>query len=145
MTSSMRGWAAVTGVAERKPERWTDGETTIDMLAKIGVQAITDAGLSLGDVDGLLCHPMGGVPMLVPSTIAEAMGLHVSYAATVDLGGATGAGMVWRAAAAIEAGQARAVLCVTAARRQRRSANQPKRSGQALGRDTSAWAEFEVP
>lgn len=141
----MRGWAAVTGVAERKPTRWTDGETTIDMAARIGVEAIADAGLELADIDGLVCHPMGGVPMLVPSTIGEAMGLHVTYAATVDLGGATGAGMVWRAAAAIHAGQARAVLCVTSARRQRRPAVQPKRSGQSLGRDTSAWAEFEVP
>jgi acetyl-CoA C-acetyltransferase len=141
---SMRGWAAVTGVAERKPTRWTDGETTIDMTAKIGVEAIADAGLGLADIDGLICHPMGGVPMLVPSTIGEAMGLRVTYADTVDLGGATGAGMVWRAAAAIHAGQARAVLCVTAARRQQRT-GQPKRSGQSLGRDTSAWAEFEVP
>src|SRR6516165_9190882 len=143
--NGMRGWAAVTGVAERKPTRWTDGETTIDMTAKIGVEAITDAGLELADIDGLICHPMGGVPMLVPSTIAEAMGLRVSYAETVDLGGATGAGMVWRAAAAIHAGQARAVLCVTAARRQRRDPSLPKRSGQSLGRDTSAWAETEVP
>jgi acetyl-CoA C-acetyltransferase len=143
--NGMRGWAAVTGVAERKPTRWTDGETTIDMTAQIGVQAINDAGLEIADIDGLICHPMGGVPMLVPSTIGEVMGLRVSYAATVDLGGATGAGMVWRAAAAIHAGQARAVLCVTAARRQRRTADQPKRSGQTLGRDTSAWAEFEVP
>jgi acetyl-CoA C-acetyltransferase len=141
----MRGWAAVTGVAERKPTRSTDGETTLDMLAKIGVEAIADAGLQLADIDGLICHPMGGVPMLVPSTIGEAMGLRVTYAATVDLGGATGAGMVWRAAAAIHAGQARAVLCVTAARRQRRSETQPRRRGQSLGRDSSAWAEFEVP
>lgn len=147
MTSEqgVRGWAAVTGVAERTPTRWTDGETTIDMLAKIAVEAIADAGLQLADIDGLLCHPMGGVPMLVPSTIAEQIGLHVTYAGTVDLGGATGAGMVWRAAAAIHAGQARAVLCVTAARRQRRLADQPRPRGQTLGRDTSAWAEFEVP
>src|SRR5881409_1268730 len=40
--SGMRGWAAVTGVAERKPTRWTDGETTIDMAARIGVDAIAD-------------------------------------------------------------------------------------------------------
>jgi acetyl-CoA acetyltransferase len=145
MAATMRGWAAVTGVAERKPTRWTDGETTIDMIARIGVEAIADAGLELHDVDGLVCHPMGGVPMLVPSTIGEAMGLRLSFADTVDLGGATGAGMVWRAAAAIHAGQARAVLCVTAARRQRRSPDAPRRAGQSLGRDTSAFAEFEVP
>jgi acetyl-CoA C-acetyltransferase len=141
----MRGWAAVTGVAERKPTRWTDGETTIDMAARIGVAAIADAGLELTDIDGLVCHPMAGVPMLVPSTIAETLGLRVTYADSVDLGGATAAGMVWRAAAAIHAGQARAVLCVTASRRQRRTGAQPKRSGQPIGRDTSAWAEFEVP
>jgi acetyl-CoA C-acetyltransferase len=145
MADGVRGWAAVTGVAERKPTRWTDGETTVDMLAHIGVAAIADAGLELADIDGVVGYPMGGVPMLVPSTIAETMGLRVSYAETVDLGGATGAGMVWRAASAINAGQARAVLCLTAARRQKRSATQPKRSGQSLGRDTSAWAEFEVP
>ena len=141
----MRGWAAVTGVAERKPTRWTDGETTIDMTAKIGVEAIADAGLELGDIDGLICHPMAGVPMLVPSTIAEAMGLRLMFADTVDLGGASAAAMVWRAAAAIHAGQAQAVLCVTASRRQRRSEPRPKRSGQPLGNDTSAFAEFEVP
>ena len=119
--NGMRGWAAVTGVAERKPTRWTDGETTIDMTARIGVRGHRRRRpASSADIDGLVCHPMGGVPMLVPSTIGEAMGLRVTYAATVDLGGATGAGMVWRAAAAIHAGQARAVLCVTAARRQRR-------------------------
>jgi acetyl-CoA C-acetyltransferase len=141
----VRGWAAVTGVAERKPTRWTDGETTIDMTARIGVQAIADAGLELADIDGLICHPMAGVPMLVPSTIAETMGLRVTYADCVDLGGATAAGMVWRAAAAIRAGQAHAVLCVTASRRQRRDGAPAKRSGQPLGRDTSAFAEFEVP
>lgn len=143
--TGMRGWAAVTGVAERKPTRWTDGETTLDMISRIGVAAIADAGLTLADVDGLVCHPMGGTPMLVPSTVGEAMGLRLSYAETVDLGGATGAGMVWRAAAAIHAGQARAVLCVTGARRQVRKADQPKRSGQSLGNDTSAFAEFEIP
>ncbi len=144
--AGMRGWAAVTGVAERKPTRWTDGETTVDMFAKIGIEAVRDAGLELSDIDGLICHPMAGVPMLVPSTMLEAMGIKASFAETVDLGGATGAGMVWRAAAAIHAGQAKAVLCVTASRRQIRKADGgPKRSGQSLGRDTTAWAEFEVP
>src|SRR5215211_7085526 len=97
MTSSMRGWAAVTGVAERKPARWTDGETTLDMLSTIGVAAIADAGLQLDDVDGLLCHPMGGVPMLVPSAIGAALGLRVTYAGSGDVGGCTGAARVWRA------------------------------------------------
>ncbi len=146
---SVRGTAAVVGVAELKPTRWTDNVSTIDLFTQVGLAAIADAGLELSDIDGLVAHPMAGVPMLVPSTLIESMGLRCSFASTVDLGGATGAAMVWRAAAAIAAGQANAVLCVTAARRQRRiEAPGPKRpsgSGGVGGKDTSAWAEFEVP
>jgi acetyl-CoA acetyltransferase len=148
--SGLRGSAAITGVAERRPTRWTDNETTLDMFARIGVEAIADAGLELHDIDGLIAHPMGGVPMLVPSTLIELMGLRATFADTVDLGGATGAAMVWRAAAAIASGQARAVLCVTASRRQRRDpAAKARGDGGGHrgvgGRDTSPWAEFEVP
>jgi acetyl-CoA acetyltransferase len=147
---SLRGSAAVVGVAELKPSRWTDNVTTIDLFTQVGLAAIADAGLELSDIDGLVAHPMAGVPMLVPSTLIESMGLRCSFASTVDLGGATGAAMVWRAAAAIAAGQANAVLCVTASRRQRKAPSEPGRkrpSGTAGvgGKDTSAWAEFEVP
>jgi acetyl-CoA acetyltransferase len=40
------------------------------------------------------------------------MGVHPRYSNVVDIGGASPAGMVWRAAAAIAADQCRAVLCV---------------------------------
>lgn len=147
---SLRGSAAVVGVSELKPSRWTDNVSTIDLFTQVGLAAVADAGLELSDIDGLIAHPMAGVPMLVPSTLIESMGLHCSFAETVDLGGATGAAMVWRAAAAIAAGQASAVLCVTAARRQRRAPSAPgvkRQTGTAGvgGKDTSAWAEFEVP
>jgi acetyl-CoA acetyltransferase len=147
---SLRGAAAITGIAERKPTRWTDGETTLDMFSRIAVGAVEDAGLQLHDIDGVIAHPMAGVPMLVPSTIIELLGLRTTYAETVDLGGATGAAMVWRAAAAIAAGQCNAVLCVTASRRQRRDPAAKSRGAGGGhrgvgGKDTSAWAEFEVP
>lgn len=153
---SLRGSAAVVGVAELKPSRSTGDETTIGLFTKVGLAAIADAGLELSDIDGLVAHPMAGVPMLVPSTLIESMGLRCTYADTVDLGGATGASMIWRAAAAIRSGQANAVLCVTAARRRGERAKPaagaagapPKRpagSSGIGGKDTSAWAEFEVP
>lgn len=147
---SLRGAAAITGIAERKPTRWTDGETTLDMFSRIAVAAVEDAGLELHDIDGVIAHPMAGVPMLVPSTIIELLGLRSTYAETVDLGGATGAAMVWRAAAAIAAGQCKAVLCVTASRRQRRDPAAKSRGAGGGhrgvgGKDTSPWAEFEVP
>ena len=89
---------------------------------------------------------MAGVPMLVPSTIVEAMGLRVSYADTVDLGGATGAGhgVAGRGSHPRRPGARRAVRHRVAPPTARR-VHSPSAAGQPLGRDTSAWAEFEVP
>ena len=42
--------------------------------------------------------------MFAPATLAEYMVLQVNFAETVDLGGGSPVGMVWRAAAAIELG-----------------------------------------
>ena len=76
--------------------------------------ALDDAGLGPGDVDGLLTHPMDTLARLVPSTLAEYTGLGLTYGDSVDLGGASAVGMLWRAAAAIEAGMRSVCLCVTA-------------------------------
>jgi len=46
--------------------------------------------------------------------VADQLGVRPSYCDVVDLGGATATGMIWRAAAAIDAGVCRAVLCVLA-------------------------------
>ena len=139
---TLRGQAAIVGIGELKPARYTEGETTLGIMAKAGVRAIEDCGIPFGDIDGLLVHPIGGVNMLTPSTVVEFMGLQVSFAESVDLGGATGAGMVWRAAAAIAAGMCRACLCITGARRERRTGG--RRAGGGM-RDRSPFAEFEVP
>ncbi len=139
---TLRGQAAIVGIGELKPVRHTEGETTLGIMANAGVRAIEDSGIPFRDIDGLLVHPIGGVNMLAPSTVVEFMGLEVSFAESVDLGGATGAGMVWRAAAAIAAGMCRACVCITGARRERRSG----RPGGGGGlRDRSPFAEFEVP
>lgn len=139
---SLRGQAAIVGVAERAPVRQTEGETMLSMLAQIGIGAVEDSGIPFGEIDGLLVHPMGGVPMMAPSTVLEFMGMQARFAETVDLGGATGAGMVWRAAAAIAAGMCTSCLCITATRRQRRQAGTSRGGGM---RDSSPSAEFEVP
>ncbi|MGH9137553.1 MAG: thiolase family protein [Acidimicrobiales bacterium] len=146
---SLRGAAAVIGLAERAPSRYTDGETNLDVLAGVGVDAIRDAGLTLADIDGLVVHPIGGLPGFVPATVAEHLGLRPRYAELVDLGGATSAGMVWRAAAAIAAGMCTTCLCLTGTRRRRRPPPAPSnggsRSASRAGRDRSPHAEFEAP
>ncbi len=141
---SFRGRAAIVGIGELKPSRYSEGETTLTMLAQAGLLAIEDAGIPLEEIDGLLTQPLPETQMLAPSTVIEFMGLQVNFAEVVDLGGATGAGMVWRAAAAITEGLCHTCLCLTGARRERR----PDDRGQ-LGwggmRDRSPYAEFEVP
>src|ERR1700687_3530306 len=110
---SLRGRAAIVGIGELRPTRYTEGATTIGMLTKAGLLSIEDSGIPFGEVDGLLVHPVADTSMLVPSTLAEFMGLKVNFAELVDLGGATGAGMVWPAAAAISEGICSTCLCLT--------------------------------
>ena len=149
---SLRGVAAVVGLAERAPQRYTGDETDLDLLAGVAVDAMLDAGVERSEVDGLIVHPIGGLPGFVPATVAEFVGLRPRFAELVDLGGATGAGMVWRAAAAIAAGMCTTCLCLTGTRRRRRRA-----SGDASDRavraprsfpptrDRSPHAEFDAP
>lgn len=134
--------AVITGVAELAPRRETGGETELALSARVGAAALADADVPLYDVDGLLTHPMSVAARLVPSTLAEFMGLHVTYADAVDLGGATGVGMLWRAAAAIQAGMCTVCLCITAVPRP------PAATGRGprwQSPDRSPYLEFEVP
>lgn len=139
-----RGKAAIAGVGELKPSRYSEGETTLTMLAKAGLLALDDAGIPFEEVDGLLTQPLPETQLLAPSTIIEFLGLRANYAEVVDLGGATGAGMVWRAAAAIAAGLCHTCLCLTGARREQRPEGRG-RMGWGGMRDSSPYAEFEAP
>ncbi len=113
---TLRGVAAIAGVAELKPERMTPPEVgAMEVIAEVSRAAIQDAGVSIREIDGLLVDTFNDSGLLLPSSVAEYLGLHVSFGELVDLGGATGAGMVWRAAAAIAAGQCEVCLCVNAA------------------------------
>jgi len=106
--------AAITGIAEMKPQRSSDGLSTLGIWADVSRQAILDSGLTLADVDGLLIGPpIVEMTAMWPAHLGEYLGIHPSYEDVVDLGGASACGMVWRAAAAIQAGICRAVLCVT--------------------------------
>jgi acetyl-CoA C-acetyltransferase len=106
--------AAITGIAEMRPQKSAAGLSTLGIWADVSRGAMLDAGLESKDVDGILIGPpiTEMVPMW-PTHLGEYLGIRPRYANVVDLGGASAAGMVWRAAAAIQAGLCRAVLCVT--------------------------------
>lgn len=121
--------ASIVGIGELKPARRTRGETTLGMIAEVSRQAVEDAGLEKGAVDGLLVGPqVGETPMHVPATVAEYLGLQPRMANLVDLGGASAAGMIWRAAAAISSGMCEVVLCVLAAPREEQTLRSPNRN-----------------
>jgi acetyl-CoA acetyltransferase len=106
--------AAITGIAELAPTVKSD-RTQLELVAAVARPAMLDAGLLPAEVDGFLVAPaMAGAPLTQPAIAAEYLGLTPMYCDLVDLGGATAAGMVWRAAAAIAAGACHHVLCALA-------------------------------
>ena len=139
---SLRGVAAITGVGELKPVRQTEGRTALDMIAEVARLAAADAGIGWREINGLIVDPFNDTPLVIPSSVAEYLGLEVTFAELVDLGGASGAGMVWRAAAAIQAGLCDTVLCACATPRERRG-------GLGWAGNAGAWrtpdTEFEFP
>jgi len=132
-----RSLAAIVGIGELKPLRQTQGATTLDFIAQAVRLAVADAGLDKTAIDGLLVGPqVGETPQHVPATVAEYLGIQPRMANVVDLGGASGAGMVWRAAAAIAAGMCEAVVCVLANTREAQAPRSPNRN---------PIREFDVP
>jgi acetyl-CoA C-acetyltransferase len=110
---SLKGKAAITGFAEMSPQKDAEGRTPLGIMATVAREAITDAGLEKKDIDGLLTGwAMGEYSILWPSVVVEYLRLQPRYFNQVELGGASAAGMVWRAAAAIDAGMCNTVLCV---------------------------------
>ncbi|MFD1779402.1 thiolase family protein [Fredinandcohnia salidurans] len=106
---------AIIGIGELTPVRYSEGVTTLALIAESVRLAIQDAGIDKAEIDGLLIGPqVGETPQHVPATVAEYLGLEPTMSNVVDLGGATGAGMIWRAVAAIEAGMCETVVCVLA-------------------------------
>ncbi|MDO6655492.1 thiolase family protein [Anaerobacillus sp. 1_MG-2023] len=136
MASQTQG--AIIGIGELKPVRYSTGETTLSLIAESVRLALQDAGISKEDVDGLLVGPqVGETPQHVPATVSEYLGIDPTMSNTVDLGGATGPGMIWRAAAAIQAGMCETVVCVLA--------NKNEKGETLRSPNRNPIREFDVP
>lgn len=110
---SIKGKAAILGFAEMAPQKGAVEKTPLGIIGEVAREAIADAGLEKKDIDGLLTGmAIGEYSVLWPSVVSEYLRLQPRYFNQVELGGASAAGMVWRAAAAIEAGMCNTVLCV---------------------------------
>lgn len=143
MTTLKRA-AAITGIGEMKPRRSPDGLSTLGIWTEVSLQAVRDAGLELEEIDGLLVGPpITEQVAMWPTILGEYLGIHPAYENVVDLGGASAAGMVWRAAAAIEAGMCSAVLCVTGEASDVETFYAPRAARRPIMQ--LPYREFEVP
>lgn len=151
----LRGEAAIVGYVELPPERMNKAAPapfTLEQWAELGSAALADAGLSGKLVNGIVTSHLAESEIFVPSTVAEYLGVRANFAELVDLGGASAAAMVWRAAAAIELGICDVVLCALPARYiTPMSEKKPKPLvdavffGSSSNQYGSPQAEFEIP
>jgi len=113
---SLKGKAAAIGIAELKPWKEAPPDVTpLKLMGQLAAEALNDAGLEKKDLDGFLVGmPFADPGMLYPASACEVLGINPRMLNVVDIGGATPAGMIWRAAAAIDAGMCQAVLCIVA-------------------------------
>jgi acetyl-CoA acetyltransferase len=104
--------AAIVGVGESALGS-VPGMGPLQLQRAAAEAALADAGLTLGDVDGLLTTPIRVAPWAMPvGMVAQELGLRPGYLATLDVAGASGTAMVHHAAMAVATGQAQTVLCV---------------------------------
>lgn len=148
----LQGKAAIVGIAELEPEKKPTGPEmfSIEQWAQLARLALLDAGLAASDVNGLVTSFVMESTLLAPATVAEYLGMEVSYAEYVDLGGATAAGMIWRAAGAIELGIVDVVVCaLPSAPTPRPPDAPPAMDGWLYGASSNAYgspqAEFDIP
>ncbi|MET0379638.1 MAG: thiolase family protein [Spongiibacteraceae bacterium] len=103
--------AAIVGLTEWKPQKkWPQPMFALEAMAQLAAETLADAGFEKHEIDGIVISGVPESPVFAPSAVAEYLGLHTSFNEVVDLGGASPAGMIWRAAAAIEVGVCENVL-----------------------------------
>lgn len=90
-----------------------EGRSTLDLMSAAATAALDDSGLARHEIDGLLCGYSTTMPHIMLATVfAEHFGLKPGYAHAIQLGGATGFGLVMLAHVLVESGAAQRVLVV---------------------------------
>lgn len=135
--SDMRDKAAIVGVGYT-PQGVVPGRSTMSFMAEASRNAIEDAGLKKGDIDGLIMQPSPSAPDMKAWQVAAHLGLNLRFSAIEDTWGATAGCIANHAALAVVSGQANYVLCVYG--ENSRSGN-PEAYGTGRG-DAAAFGMF---
>jgi acetyl-CoA acetyltransferase len=109
---TISGRCAIVGVATSRFGK-LQGVSTMGFTLEASKRAMADAGLAAAAVDGVLVMmpAVMGEQHGWAARVAAYLGIEPTFSATMDLGGATACGSVQTAAAAIDAGYCRTVLC----------------------------------
>lgn len=94
--------ARIAGAYEH-PGRHLPNTSHAQIHAEAAIGACADAGITLGDVDGFFCS--GDAPGFGAMSLADYMGLKLSYIDVTEIGGSSPVAQVGHAAAAIAAGK----------------------------------------
>lgn len=135
--------AAICGIGESAVGRVPD-KTALQLQADAAYAALDDAGLQLGDIDGLLTTPVRTDYWSMPcGVVADYLGVKPKFLSTVDLAGASGTSMIHQAAMAVSSGQCSTVLCVAGQNLLSHGSRQS--AVQAMAQNGVAHTQFEVP
>ncbi|MGH7820096.1 MAG: acetyl-CoA acetyltransferase [Candidatus Binatia bacterium] len=105
---SLRGKTAVVGVYEH-PARYAPNRTQYQIMAECARGALEDAGLAIGDVDGLLTAGVGPIGVIA---FANHLNLRPDFLDGTNIGGSSFVSHVAHASAAIVAGLCEVALIV---------------------------------
>ena len=130
---SINGKAYIAGVYEH-PGRELPDTSLAQIHAEVAVGALEDAGLTLADVDGYLCA--GDAPGFGGLSMADYLGLKLSYIDSTETGGSSYVVHVGHAAAAIAEGKC-SVALITLAGKPRSGGNRPGGSGRPEAPESS--------
>lgn len=110
MSDSLRGKAAIVGVAESDLGEVDPDLTPLDLIGQATLAALEDAGLKKEDVDGLFS---ASAYYYMPTLeVGEYLGIRPRYSDTTTVGGSSFVSHLHHAAAAIEAGLCEVALIV---------------------------------
>jgi len=88
------------------------GRSSYSLNIEAIMNALDDCGLSVKDVDGLLCkYPTSNFESIYPAKLAQQLGIYPKVLATIDQAGASNISLIHYAMMAIESGMCETVVC----------------------------------
>lgn len=136
---SMRAY--ITGAADTEVGELV-GSSCLGLHATAALDAVADAGLTLADIDGVLCaYSFTESHLMLASVVCEHLGIHPGYCAAIQAGGASASIMIMQAAALVASGQCSHVLVVTGDNR----LTGLSRDGAVAALSEVGHAQFERP